>query len=377
MLLPPLALYIHIPWCVRKCPYCDFNSHELREGLPEQEYLQALLADLDRQRAFIQNRPLISIFIGGGTPSLLSARFYHQLLEGISKRIVFQSDIEITLEANPGTVEAQRFKGYRACGINRLSIGIQSLNDLHLQHLGRIHNAKEALQAVSLAKEAGFENMNLDLMHGLPSQTREQALSDLEQAIALDCPHLSWYQLTIEPNTYFYRYPPVLPVEDVLCDISDQGQRLLESSGLNRYEVSAYARPGFTCRHNQNYWRFGDYLGIGAGAHGKISLPHEKSVLRTQRPKQPQQYLKTQQNNHNHKTVETEELPFEYFLNRLRLKEAVDISEFEAFTGWSVQAIESRIHRAQALALIEWDGNVMKKTNLGERYLNDLIQIFL
>ena len=278
--LPPLALYIHIPWCVRKCPYCDFNSHAASPTLPEEEYVDALLADLDQDLHAVHGRELSSIFFGGGTPSLFSAQALGRLLKGVEQRIRFAPDIEITLEANPGTFEQEKFTAYRALGINRLSIGIQSFQEQKLKALGRIHNGDEAIRAAGMARQAGFDNFNLDLMHGLPDQSLDDALGDLRQAIAMKPTHLSWYQLTLEPNTVFWNQPPVLPEDDTLWDIQEAGQALLAEHGYAQYEVSAYAQPGRAARHNLNYWSFGDFIGIGAGAHGKLSHPDGR-ILRT------------------------------------------------------------------------------------------------
>ena len=271
--LPPLSLYIHIPWCVRKCPYCDFNSHRSPDDLPEDDYVDALLEDLESDRVHAQGRPLRSIFIGGGTPSLFSPRAYQRLLAGIRHAVPFDDNLEITLEANPGTFEQEKFSAYRAAGINRLSIGIQSFNPLHLQALGRIHDDTEALRAAAIARRAGFDNLNLDLMFGLPGQSRREALDDLRRAADCAPAHLSWYQLTIEPNTEFYRRPPPLPGDDALAAMQEEGQALLARAGYRQYEISAYSQPGRACAHNLNYWTFGDYLGIGAGAHGKLTHP--------------------------------------------------------------------------------------------------------
>ena len=271
--LPPLALYVHIPWCIRKCPYCDFNSHTATPELPEQAYVEAVLADLDLDLLHVHGRQLTSIFFGGGTPSLFSASALQALLAGIEQRIAFSANIEITLEANPGTFEQEKFAAYRALGINRLSIGIQSFQDSKLEALGRVHSGAEAIAAVSMARQAGFTNFNLDLMHGLPDQSPAQALADLQTAIDLAPSHLSWYQLTMEPNTVFWSKPPVLPEDDVLWDIQEAGQKLLAQHGFVQYEVSAYARAGAAAQHNLNYWSFGDFIGIGAGAHGKVSVP--------------------------------------------------------------------------------------------------------
>lgn len=275
--LPPLSLYIHIPWCVRKCPYCDFNSHQAGPSLPEDDYIDALLADLEQEMPAVQGRPISTIFFGGGTPSLFSAAALGRLLRGVEQRIPFATDIEITLEANPGTFEQEKFKAYRQTGINRLSIGVQSFQPAKLEKLGRIHNGDEAVRAAGMARAAGFDNFNLDLMHGLPDQSLDDALSDLRQAIELAPTHLSWYQLTLEPNTVFWSQPPELPEDDILWDIQEAGQTLMAKHGYRQYEVSAYAQAGRAARHNLNYWRFGDFIGIGAGAHGKLSFPRGAS----------------------------------------------------------------------------------------------------
>ncbi|MDX1466170.1 MAG: radical SAM family heme chaperone HemW, partial [Halomonas sp.] len=294
--LPPLSLYVHVPWCVRKCPYCDFNSHGVgrRAALPEDAYLAALIADLEADLPLAAGRELVSLFIGGGTPSLMSAGFYERLLQAVSARLPLARDIEITLEANPGTLERGRFAGYRAAGINRLSLGVQSFQDAQLLALGRIHGGDDAAAAFDEARRAGFDNLNLDLMHGLPGQTPALALADLEQALALGPEHLSWYQLTLEPNTEFHSYPPVLPEEEVLWDIQDAGHARLEAAGFARYEISAYARPDRASRHNLHYWRFGDYLGIGAGAHGKLSMPAHQGleIERRWKSRRPEDYLR-------------------------------------------------------------------------------------
>ncbi len=284
MQLPPLGLYIHLPWCERKCPYCDFNSHE-SSHIPEQRYVEALLADLATDLPLVQGREVDTLFIGGGTPSLFSAAAIAQLLAGIASRVALADSLEATMEANPGSAEADKFAGFAQAGINRLSLGIQSFDDKRLQALGRIHNSDQAHAAIELARTSGFDSFNLDLMHGLPGQSRAGALADLRHAITYQPPHLSWYQLTIEPNTVFHKRPPLLPVEDTLADIQDDGEHLLASEGYNQYEVSAYSTQGFECRHNANYWSFGDYLGIGAGAHGKITLsPRPDPPLRQEAP---------------------------------------------------------------------------------------------
>jgi oxygen-independent coproporphyrinogen-3 oxidase len=291
LFLPPLSLYVHIPWCVRKCPYCDFNSHAAGESLPEEEYVQALIRELEIELPYAQGRPLQSIFFGGGTPSLFSADNIGRIIQAARRRIGFSDNIEITLEANPGTFEQEKFSGYRSVGVNRLSIGIQSFNDLHLQKLGRIHSGENALAAVAMARQAGFDNFNLDLMHGLPGQTEEEALADLQQAIDLEPTHISWYQLTIEPNTEFYRRPPTLPEDQVLENIQEEGIKKLRDNHFFQYEISAFCRDNRESSHNKNYWQFGDYLGIGAGAHGKITLPDEHRIIRTAKTRHPTDYL--------------------------------------------------------------------------------------
>jgi oxygen-independent coproporphyrinogen-3 oxidase len=343
--LPPLALYIHIPWCIRKCPYCDFNSHQANDDLPEAEYVAALRADLEQDLVLAQGRKLTSIFFGGGTPSVFSANAIAQILQDAERLVGFESDIEITLEANPGTFEQERFSGFRAAGANRLSIGIQSFNDVQLKLLGRVHGRDEALRAVNVARKAGFDNINLDLMHGLPQQSISDAMADLQQAIALSPEHLSWYQLTIEQNTVFYSAPPILPEEEILADIQDAGQALLANAGYAQYEVSAYAQPNRQARHNLNYWQFGDYLGIGAGAHGKITQPTQNSIMRLWKTRLPKHYLESQQkitspiNGHQNsyagggEVLTPESLPLEFMLNALRLNEGVALEYFTERTG--------------------------------------------
>ncbi|MCD8548829.1 MAG: radical SAM family heme chaperone HemW [Aeromonadaceae bacterium] len=372
--LPPLSLYVHIPWCVQKCPYCDFNSHALRQGLPEAEYVVALLQDLEADLRLVQGRALASIFIGGGTPSLFSPERIAQLLAGIQARIPFAPDIEITLEANPGTVEAGRFPGYVAAGINRISIGVQSFAPEQLQRLGRIHGSSEAIAAARQAALAGLRSFNLDLMHGLPQQTVTAALADLEQAIALAPPHLSWYQLTIEPNTAFGARPPVLPEDELLWEIQEQGHARLLAAGYRQYEISAYAKPGFECRHNLNYWRFGDYLGIGCGAHGKISLPEQGVICRTVKVKHPKGYLEPGRAALDQRwEVSHDERPFEYFMNRFRLFEPVPKVEFSARTGLEVATVRPRLAEGLRRELLQETPTHWQVTELGHRYLNRLL----
>ncbi|MFC2991760.1 radical SAM family heme chaperone HemW [Halomonas tibetensis] len=384
MSLPPLALYVHVPWCVRKCPYCDFNSHGVgrNASLPEADYLQALLADLDGDLPLAQGRELVCLFIGGGTPSLMSAGFYKELLAGIAARLPMANDIEITLEANPGTLERGRFAGYREAGINRLSLGVQSFQDAQLEALGRIHSGSDAEAAVAEARGAGFDNLNLDVMHGLPGQTPALALEDLERALALSPEHLSWYQLTLEPNTEFHSRPPQLPEEEVLWDIQDLGHARLEEAGLARYEISAYARSGRRSRHNLNYWRFGDYLGIGAGAHGKLSAGEGSAGLMIERRwkvRQPEAYLRRQRDPRGflagRHRIEESELALEFSMNALRLVEGVSLSRWRTTTGRSIAMLEARLSSARKKGLLVEDANRLQASPQGLLFLNDLLAL--
>lgn len=376
--LPPLSLYVHIPWCVRKCPYCDFNSHAIHGDVPENQYVSVLLEDLDADLHWVQDRQLSSIFIGGGTPSLFSGQSIGQLLEGISKRISCAEEIEITLEANPGTAEQRRFCDYRLAGCNRLSIGVQSFQDHLLPALGRIHDAQEAHSAIVMAKAAGFENFNLDLMHGLPQQSVKDAANDLSIAIDKDAPHISWYQLTIEPNTEFYSRPPKLPDEENLEQINQAGFALLKDASYSRYEVSAFAKPGHRSRHNLNYWQFGDYLGIGAGAHGKVTLPDEGRILRTQKTRRPTHYLERKSTFLSSiKDVDTTELPLEFFMNALRLTDGVPADWFTQRTGLPVDRIRGTLARLEQQGLIATvNDQHLVTTPLGMKYLNSLLEAF-
>ncbi|PHN27731.1 radical SAM family heme chaperone HemW [Pseudomonas sp. ICMP 561] len=375
--LPPLSLYIHIPWCVRKCPYCDFNSHTASPVLPEAEYIDALLADLDLDLPYVYGRELSSIFFGGGTPSLFSAEALGRLLQGVEQRIRFASDIEITLEANPGTFEQVKFSAYRGLGINRLSIGIQSFQEAKLKALGRIHNGDEAIRAADMARQAGFDNFNMDLMHGLPDQSPEDALGDLQQAIDLKPTHLSWYQLTLEPNTVFWNQPPTLPEDDILWDIQEAGQLLLAQNGYAQYEVSAYAQPGRPARHNLNYWSFGDFIGIGAGAHGKLSHPDGR-IVRTWKTRLPKDYLNPAKPfKAGEKLLSVEELPFEFLMNALRLTNGVDAALFRERTGLSLDSLASARQQAEQRGLLQADPTRLVATPQGQLFLNDLLQHFL
>lgn len=377
--LPPLSLYVHIPWCVRKCPYCDFNSHAAPEQLPEAAYVNALLDDLEADLPLASARPLQSIFIGGGTPSLFSAAAIDRLLKGIAARIPLAGDIEVTLEANPGTFERVRFEAYRAAGVNRLSIGVQSFNADHLRQLGRIHNPDEALSAAEAAV-AIFPRVNLDLMHGLPGQSVDQAMADLRQALAFDPGHLSWYQLTIEPNTEFHARPPQLPVDEMLWSIQEQGQELLARCGYAQYEISAHARPGHEARHNLNYWRFGDYLGIGAGAHGKISLQDDSGqlqILRRHKMRQPKGYFDPMLRVAGEEHIPPADRAFEFMLNALRLTRGVPSGLFAERTGVSLSLIEPVLLQARQRGLLAEDTDRLAPTQQGRLFLNDLLALFL
>ncbi|MFO2462045.1 radical SAM family heme chaperone HemW [Pseudomonas sp. 15FMM2] len=375
--LPPLALYIHIPWCVRKCPYCDFNSHTASNVLPEEEYVDALLADLDQDLYAVYGRELSSIFFGGGTPSLFSAAALGRLLEGVEQRIRFARDIEITLEANPGTFEQDKFVAYRKLGINRLSIGIQSFQPEKLKALGRIHSGDEAVRAAGMARQAGFDNFNLDLMHGLPDQSLDDALDDLRQAIALKPTHLSWYQLTLEPNTVFWNQPPELPEDDTLWDIQEAGQTLLAEHGYTQYEVSAYAQPGRAARHNLNYWSFGDFIGIGAGAHGKLSHPDGR-IVRTWKTRAPKDYLNPAKDfQAGAKELSNEELPFEFLMNALRLTDGVEARLYAERTGLELASLDDARREAEQSGLMQVEPSRLAATDRGQLFLNDLLQKFL
>ena len=375
--LPPLAAYIHIPWCVKKCPYCDFNSHAAGPSLPEEAYVDALLADLDADLEHVHGRPLTSIFFGGGTPSLFSARALGRLLEGVQRRVAFAEDIEITLEANPGTFEQAKFKDYRALGINRLSIGVQSFQGQKLQALGRIHDGDEAIRAADMARAAGFDNFNLDLMHGLPGQSIEDALFDLRTAIAQQPTHLSWYQLTMEPNTLFWSQPPEVPEDDILWDIQEAGQALLAAEGYAQYEVSAYAQAGRAARHNLNYWTFGDFIGIGAGAHAKLSNPDGR-ILRSWKTRLPKDYLDPAKAfQAGERQLTADELPFEFLMNVLRLTDGVPASLFTARTGLPLAQLGDARREAEQRGLLHPDSQRLCATREGQLFLNDLLQHFL
>lgn len=375
--LPPLAAYVHIPWCVRKCPYCDFNSHAAGASLPEDAYVDALLADLDADLEQIQTRRLTSIFFGGGTPSLFSANALERILEGMRQRVGFADGIEITLEANPGTFEQAKFRDYRSLGINRLSIGVQSFQPAKLIALGRIHDGNEAIRAADMARAAGFDNFNLDLMHGLPEQSLEDALSDLRIAIEQQPTHLSWYQLTVEPNTEFWNKPPRLPEDETLWDIQEAGQALLAAHGYGQYETSAYAQPGRQARHNLNYWTFGDFLGLGAGAHGKWTAPNGE-IRRHWKTRLPKDYLDPAKRfRAGHKQLARDELPFEFLMNVLRLTDGTPSLLFTQRTGLSLDLLADGRRDAEARSLLEPDPQRLVATPKGQLFLNDLLQLFL
>lgn len=376
----PLSLYIHFPWCVRKCPYCDFNSHEAIGGIPERQYIDALLKDLDQALPSIWGRSIQTIFMGGGTPSLFSPESLDTLLSGLRARLNFASNIEITMEANPGTAEQGKFNEFYSAGINRLSIGIQSFDDYQLQKLGRIHNRREAFRAAEIAHAAGFDNFNLDLMFGLVKQTNEQALADLQNAIDLEPTHLSHYQLTIEPNTFFYHQPPKIPDDDQLFEMQQQCQKLLADRGYTQYEVSAYAKENHQCQHNINYWQFGDYLGIGAGAHSKLSQGQPLEITRQWRVKNPQEYLdKTGSGQHISGTqvLLPADISLEFMMNALRLVSGFDKALFAERTQLSLEAIDVPLTKALEAGLLYEDEQKIRPSNRGILYLNELLQYFL
>ncbi|HRF84749.1 MAG: radical SAM family heme chaperone HemW [Xanthomonadales bacterium] len=378
---PPLSLYVHLPWCVRKCPYCDFNSHAAKGELPFDAYVDALVRDLEHDLPLAWGRTVHSVFFGGGTPSLFPARAVERILQAASARLRFAPDAEITLEANPGTAEHDRFDGYRAAGVNRISFGVQSFDDGCLQRLGRIHDSAEAEAAVKLAQDAGFDNLNLDLMYALPGQDLAMAQRDLEHAFALQPAHISHYQLTLEPNTVFFARPPQgLPDDDAAWDIQERCQALLAEAGYGHYETSAYARPGRQCAHNLNYWRYGDYLGIGAGAHGKLTLGAEQAIVRRWKHRHPAAWMETAgtaQAIGGDERIGPERRPFEYMLNALRLHEGFDLVDFEARTGLDRERIMPQLREAQEREWLEVAASRVTPTALGRRFANDVIALFL
>ncbi|NOR43872.1 MAG: radical SAM family heme chaperone HemW [Gammaproteobacteria bacterium] len=378
----PLSLYVHIPWCVKKCPYCDFNSHEKNTSFDEKKYVQALLIDLNNEYENQQNRTLSSIFFGGGTPSLFSAEAIHQIIEHAQKLFRF-SDIEITLEANPGTFEQEKFNGFRQAGVNRLSIGIQSFNQTHLEQLGRIHDDHQALNAIDTARESGFDNINLDLMFGLPQQTVEQALADIITACNFDVPHISHYQLTIEENTYFHKHTPILPENDLIWEMQTQCQNILSDNKYQQYEISAYANTEYNLpsQHNVNYWNFGDYIGIGAGAHGKLSSTSKDNlkIMRRWKHRQPQQYIeKTLKGNavSGEQTLTEQDIVFEFLLNALRLKDGSSTTTFKNHTGLGFDLLKQAVKNIDP-SLLVLDKNKIRTTDKGFLFLNDILENLL
>jgi len=378
---PPLALYVHLPWCVRKCPYCDFNSHTQRGELPFSEYIDALIRDLEYDLPLVWGRVVSSVFFGGGTPSLFAPEQIDRFLQSASARLHFTPNLEITLETNPGTAEYGRFEHYRTAGINRISFGVQSFTDTHLHTLGRIHNSQQARYAIKQAQDSGFDNINIDLMYALPQQTLDQAEYDLQCAFDLQPTHISYYQLTLEPNTLFFIHPPKnIPDEDLAWDIQEHGQRLLKAAGYQHYEVSAYAREQYQCTHNLNYWRFGDYLGIGAGAHGKISCAPTQKISRRWKQKHPRTYMLSAGNSTcigGNEIIHRERLPFEYMLNVLRLHEGFDLQDFEWRTGQNRSLLRSALNTAVEKGWLLRTGNQFMPTDEGRRLSNNLIELFL
>jgi oxygen-independent coproporphyrinogen-3 oxidase len=371
--LPPISLYIHYPWCIKKCPYCDFNSHH---GRAIKGYIEALLRDLDNDIRYLQNRSIHSIFIGGGTPSLMTIDEIRKLFQGLKDRLSISRDVEVTIEANPGTFEVEKFAQFRKIGINRLSIGIQSFNNKHLKLLGRIHTRYESIEAIERAKSVGFNDLNIDLMYGISGQTREQSLEDIKTAISFKPSHISLYQLTLEPNTLFAKYPPRLPKDEIICEMGSAGADLLESSGFKRYEISAYGK-NFS-QHNLNYWEFGDYIGIGAGAHGKISDTSKGVIFRTMKSKSPEDYMVQFNGNHSSiPVVNINNLSFDFMLNALRLKEGFSAKLFESRTGQNFQTIGKQINNAKNLGLIDIMNDRIVPTEKGFNFVNDLQEMFL
>ncbi|WP_428356778.1 radical SAM family heme chaperone HemW [Methyloprofundus sp.] len=378
LLSDALSLYIHFPWCIQKCPYCDFNSHAVKNDLPEDSYITALLNDLAQDvTLFRETRTIQSIFMGGGTPSLFSASQLDRLLKGLQKYLTFAEDIEITLEANPGTFEIAKFADYRSIGINRLSVGVQSFNDAHLKRLGRVHSAQEAINAVAGARQAGFDNLNLDLMFGLPESSEQDSLRDVQQAIALQPSHISFYQLTLEPNTYFHKYPPVLPSDEAIFSEQIACQKLLAKHGYQQYEISAYAQEGMQCRHNTNYWSFGDYLGIGAGAHGKISQELPVEIVRTMKPKQPDKYLNHTKGDRLAQAINETDLPLEFIMNHLRLKSGFNLETYTQRTGLAIQSLQPALSLCVQQGLLLEQQQHYQCSEKGWLFLDSILEHFL
>jgi len=377
--VPPLSLYIHIPWCIRKCPYCDFNSHEIRDNFPEKDYIKALLADIEHDLQHVLHRPISSIFIGGGTPGLFSADSFDALFSGLRQQLSFDHDLEITLEVNPGAIEEGKFSDFHAAGINRLSIGVQSFNDDMLGKLGRIHDHRAAIKAAEAAHYAGFSHFNLDLMFGLPGQNTAMARKDLEYATSLQPGHISWYQLTLEPNTLLYQHPPSLPDDDLIWQIQEHGQDYLAKKGYQQYEISAYGH-NHQCRHNINYWEFGDYLGIGAGAHSKLSTKDISQVLRQQRRRHPSDYIKQAAQRDvisSHRLLGSSDLILEFMMNVLRLNNGIHIDQFQARTGLEIDHIRKALDIAMEKELLLSTSTRIQSSARGHQYLNDLLALFM
>ncbi len=376
--MPPLSLYIHIPWCIKKCPYCDFNSHAAKSELPESAYIAALLDDLalDIERYNI-TRPISSIFIGGGTPSLFSPEAINRLLRGIEQQLRLEEGLEITLEANPGTFESHKFAEFRALGINRLSIGIQSFNDPLLKKLGRVHSAQEAIHAAEIALQSGFDNFNLDLMFGLPGASPESSKIDIQTAISLKPTHISFYQLTLEPNTWFHKFPPKLPDDETIFSTQKECQQLLADHGYQQYEVSAYSKQGLQCRHNVNYWQFGDYLGIGAGAHGKITQSLPQSIVRSFKPKSPEQYLSNSHKNGGADVIAVADLPLEFIMNHLRLKQGFMLEDYQAATGLAAATLEPALSDCVKQNLLIRQNNHYYCSEQGWNFLDNILEKFI
>ena len=373
-----LSLYIHIPWCIKKCPYCDFNSHAIKADTPEAVYIDTLLIDLDQDlQRYNITRPISSIFIGGGTPSLFSPESINRLLRGIEQRVTLKDDLEITLEANPGTFESHKFAEFRALGINRLSIGVQSFDDKLLKKLGRVHSAQEAIVAAEIAHQSGFENFNLDLMFGLPDSSPDSSKIDVATAISLKPAHISFYQLTLEPNTYFHNYPPNLPNDELIFSTQKGCQKLLADGGYQQYEVSAYSQPGLRCQHNVNYWQFGDYLGIGAGAHGKITqtLPHK--ITRSFKPKSPEQYLNNTHKNGGADVISVADLPLEFIMNHLRLKQGFTLETYQSTTGLASTTLEPALSACLQQGLISYQDNHYSCSEQGWNFMDNVLEKFM
>lgn len=380
MLGAPLSLYVHIPWCVKKCPYCDFNSHEVRKNLPEKAYIEALVLDLDQQATRVPNREIISIFIGGGTPSLFSAKSIKRLLNAVQERFKLKDSAEVSLEANPGTLDLKNFSGYRKAGVNRISVGIQSFDDAKLKTLGRIHSAQTAWNSIKAIKEAGFENFNIDLMYALPHQTLQDAASDVEIAISLNPSHISYYQLTLEPNTHFYNHPPLLPVDELTWKLQQQGVNLLSQNGYQQYEVSAFSKPGYSCLHNKNYWIFGDYIGIGAGAHQKVSDLSGGRVFRSDKPRNPQQYMnlvKSSPSHDNMHELSQDDIAFEFLMNALRLKKGFNLQQFKYHTGLQPDHLKQLINPLVDDGLLISKKDTISCSDQGYRFLDNILQTLL